>query len=142
MMGRSFWNPRSLQGLRQMNEDNLPDLCTVWDMVTQPRQSDGYSPRRKTVLETNVPCRLAPLDLRIPGHAKIADQFGPDVKWIAIFKAGYHPSGNRLFITGESNGVSYSVHLGILGEIFNDTEMLRRIACQSLSNAQAMEYET
>ena len=140
-MGRPFWNPRSLAGLRQMNEDNLTGLCNVWDMVEQPRTPSGGYPRLMKILDRDVPCRLAPLDLRLPGHVKIAEQFGADVKWIVIFKAGYEPPGIRLYVRGESNGTVYDIQLGTLGEIFSDTEMLRRVACQTLPDIQAKEYK-
>ncbi len=87
----------------------------------------------RVVDETDVPCRLAPLNLRIPQERALADQFGSDVRWKVIFEAGKVVTHEKyITVTGSTNGVAYRVELEVVGEFVSEHEMLHTVACSSL----------
>lgn len=138
---RPHFTNRSIALLRNMNKRNLTDLATIWWMKPGTRDVSGDYPETKEIVQADQPCRLSPLDLRVPFEASIAEQFGTDAKWIVIFEAGYFvPSNRRLFVTGTTVATAWELHLEVLGEIFTHNEMYHRVACASLSNVKAQQF--
>ena len=138
---RPHFPTRSVALLRNINKRNLTDRCIIWWMKPGARTDDGDYPEVKTIEFTDVECRLAPLDLRVPFEANIAQQFGTDAKWIVIFEAGrFIPGNRRLVVSGITKDTVWQIHLEVLGEIFTDQEMYHRVACSTLSDVKAQQF--
>lgn len=138
---RPFFTKRSVALLRTMNERNLTDMAVIWWMKSGDRDVNRDYPEVKTIEAVDVPCRLAPLDLRVPFELRAAQQFGTDAKWTVIFTAGrIVPHTRRLVITGVTNKVPWTQHLEVLGDIISDNEMLHRVACATLKDVKVQQY--
>jgi hypothetical protein len=139
---RPFFTERARQLLRNMNNRNLTELATVWYMKEMPRGVNTATyPTVRTVDAEAVPCRLAPLDLRVPFEQLVAQQYGVDAKWVVIFEAGTRIEHNRrLLITGSVNGVAFEQHLEILGDVLRESDMFYRVACATLKDVKIAQY--
>jgi hypothetical protein len=112
----------------------MNDLATIWTRVAPVREDGGLSDLADVVEATEVPCRLAPLDLRLPGAQAVADQYGGDVKFVIKFKAGTLIAPGRYFeITGISNGTPFRRDLEMIGDLVSNREIEHLVYCKTLS---------
>jgi len=139
---RPFFNDRTKALHRNMSNRNLTERAVVWYMKEQARDANTSNyPTIRTVEAEDVPCRLSPLDLRVPFEQVVAQQYGVDAKWIVIFEAGYRlEHTRRLFITGSINKVPFEQHLEILGDVIRESDMFYRVACATLKSVKIAQY--
>jgi hypothetical protein len=132
---RPFFNARAKALLRRQNEANLYNTCDIFGPASGEMKAGGVRANEGAyALEAaQQPCRLAPMNLRMPMELVVSEQQYSQVKWLVFFPAGtIIGADRRLKVYGNTRGTRWTRWLEVIGAEQSDNEMYYRLVCADL----------